>query len=106
MRNSIRLVSAAIFASSMMLAQQPRGSEGLPRALELYRSGDCRAAEVIFNDLLRKEPRNLTIRKMLADCLTQDRRPEEARQEYQRILRLAPGDIDATRALQPAPQPS
>jgi tetratricopeptide (TPR) repeat protein len=87
-------------------AQQLWAQEGLPRALELYRSGDYRAAESIFKEILRKEPSNVTIRKMLADCLTQDNRPEEARQEYQRILKLAPGDTDARRVLTPEPPPA
>lgn len=107
LRRSARAVALATMLGVLAppAAQQLWAQEGLPRALELYRSGDYRAAESIFKEILRKEPSNLTIRKMLADCLTQDRRPEEARQEYQRILRLSPGDADARRALTPEPAP-
>lgn len=105
-----RLVRVATLAAALGVilppaAQQLWAQEGLPRALELYRSGDCRAAETIFKEILRKEPSNVTIRKMLADCLTQDNRLEDARQEYQRIIKLAPGDADARRILTPEPPP-
>jgi predicted Zn-dependent protease len=84
-------------------AQQLSAQEGLPKALELYRGGNYRAAEAIFKEILKKEPRNITIHKMLADCLMQDNRLEEAKQEYRQILRLSPGDADAKRVLTPEP---
>lgn len=97
--------ASAILGLFVSTIQPLRGQEGLPKALELYRSGNYRAAESIFREILKKEPRNVTIRKMLAECLTQDNRREEARQEYQQVLRIAPGDVDATRVLTPEPAP-
>lgn len=102
------LVAAAPFFIAGFCAGQAwgQGAEGgLPRALELYRTGDYRAAEAIFQSLLQTEPKNLTVRKMLADCLMREGRTAEARQQYQQILQISPGDVDAAQALRPAPPP-
>ena len=98
------VILAALVCPSMR-AQQP-AADGLRRGLELYRGGDCPAARRIFADILQREPQNLTVHKMMADCLTQEHRTEEARQEYETILRIAPGDPDATQALHPEPVPA
>lgn len=74
-------------------------------ALELYRAGKCVQAEPLLRDILSKQPKNTVVRKMLAGCLVQLHRPEEARLEYQQVLKNAPGDPEAIRALQPPPEP-
>ncbi len=98
-----RAAAGAMLVFLIAPAPQLNGQEGLPKALELYRSGNYRAAESIFREILRKEPRNVTIHKMLADCLVQDNRMEEAKRVYQQVLRLSPGDVDAKRVLTPEP---
>lgn len=100
------VLAAPLFLAALAGPAFGQGADGgLPRALELYRTGDYRAAEVIFQALLQTEPKNLTVRKMLADCLTREGRSAEARQQYQQILQISPGDVDATQALRPAPPP-
>ena len=74
-------------------------------ALELYRAGKCVQAEPLLRDVLSKQPKNTVVRKMLAGCLVQLHRPEEATLEYRQILKTAPGDPEAIRALQPPPPP-
>jgi tetratricopeptide (TPR) repeat protein len=61
---------------------------------------------------LGREPRNLIIRRMLAGCLSREGRTAEAREQYERILDIAPGDAEAMQYLRarpapaPAPQPA
>ncbi len=102
-RRAGRATAVAMLALLLVPVPHLYGQDGLPKALELYRSGNYRAAEAIFREILNKEPRNITIRKMLADCLVQDNRLEEAKQVYRQVLRLAPGDPDARRVLTPEP---
>ena len=74
-------------------------------ALELYRAGKCVQAEPLLRDVLSKQAKNTVVRKLLASCLVQLRRPEEARQEYRQVLKTVPGDPEAMRALQPPTPP-
>ncbi len=92
---------AWVLLAGILVAQ-----DGLPRALELYRTGDYKGAQVIFERILQTEPKNLTVMKMLAECLAHQNLQQAARQQYEKILQISPGDVDATRALRPAPTPS
>jgi tetratricopeptide (TPR) repeat protein len=75
-------------------------------ALQLYRAGKCAQAEPLLREVLAKQPKNAAVRKLLAGCLVQLHRADEARLEYQQVLKTVPGDPEALRALQPQPAPA
>ena len=71
----------------------------------MYRAGKCVQAEPLLRDVLSKQPKNTAVRKLLAGCLVQLHRPDDARLEYRKVLETVPGDTEAIRALQPQAPP-
>lgn len=96
------LAALAILAAA---APSVLAADPAVEALELYRAGKCAQAEPLLRDILSKQPKNTAVRKLLAGCLVQLHHPEEARLEYQQILKTVPGDPEAIRALQPPAPP-
>lgn len=77
------------------------GDDSLVKGLELARRGRCSEAIPIFEALVRKQPKDITFKKLLARCLSSEKRPAEARAQYNQILAIAPNDLDATTKLRP-----
>ena len=72
------------------------------RALAAFREGRCAEASPLLERALTGQPRNATLRKLLADCRMRERRPAEARAELERVLADNPEDGDAQEALRVA----
>src|SRR5579864_3319639 len=85
------------FVLGTALAQS--GSDATMRALDLYRHGDCKEAETLFQEILSRQPKNVAIRKLYASCLAQTGHADQARAQYQAVLAVTPGDTEAQRAL-------
>jgi len=103
---TVLVPSGLVAAIALLSAAAPSAHAADPavEALELYRAGKCAQAEPLLRDILSKQTKNTAARKLLAGCLVQLHRPDEARQEYQVVLKTVPGDPEALRALQPAVQ--
>jgi tetratricopeptide (TPR) repeat protein len=71
------------------------------KLLELYRRGRCVEADTLFQEFLKAQPRNTSIRKLYGSCLLQQQRTEEARTQYKAVLQISPGDLEAAEALNP-----
>src|SRR5262249_36466610 len=95
-------VEPALLALLVLSAATSFAADPAVEALALYRAGKCSQAEPLLRDLISKQPKNVAAHKLLAGCLVQLHRASDARGEYQTVLKIAPGDPDATRALQPA----
>src|SRR3954471_12748770 len=76
-------------------------ADPMVEALELFRAGKCGQAEPMLRGILTKQPKDIAARKLLANCLVQLHRADDARAEYQAVLKMAPGDPESVRALQP-----
>jgi tetratricopeptide (TPR) repeat protein len=72
------------------------------QVLELYRRGDCKDALPLMEQLLQKDPRNSSIRKLMAGCLVKQGRADQAHEQYRKVLEFSPGDAEASSALRPA----
>jgi len=99
-----------LLALSAAVAPAALGDDSLVRALELSRRGKCAEAIPMFEALVRKQPRDVTLRKLLAKCLTTDNRATEARAQYNQVLAIQPTDLEAQTRLRPptaltAPEP-
>jgi tetratricopeptide (TPR) repeat protein len=80
------------------LASSPN-PDATAAALAAYRAGRCGEAQPLLDAALGVDPRNTTLRKLLADCLLREGRPAEARKELERVLATSPEDGDAQKAL-------
>ncbi len=78
-----------------LAAQDPGDYELIRRALELYRVGNCEAAEALLEKILLHQPKNTAVRKLLANCLLLDKKIDEARIQFQLVLEDAPQDTEA-----------
>lgn len=94
------LLSIAFVAS--LAAQAPDKYGVVRQALELYRTGDCRNAEVLLRKTLLDEPKNIAARKLLGNCLLRDKKIDEARDQFQQVLEDAPQDFEAFQGLRGA----
>lgn len=72
------------------------------RALELYRQGDCNNAVPVLQALLDRQPKNVSSRKLLAQCLLKQKKWEDARAQFEWVLRDSPKDIDAANGVKSA----
>lgn len=86
-----------------ILSAQTTKSDVLVRSLELYRRGNCKEAKPLFEQILRTQPKNTAVRKLLANCLDREDRVQEAREERKRVLAVSPGDAQAAQKLAPPP---
>jgi tetratricopeptide (TPR) repeat protein len=84
-----------------LLAAAP-AADTTARALAAYREGRLDEAQALLTSALVREPRNATLRKLLADCLLRAGRPAEARAELERVLLDSPEDGDARESLRAA----
>ncbi len=94
---STGLLSA--FSLSPPAAQTPTEHELTVRALELYRSGNCKEAEPLMEKVLLHQPRNIAVRKLLGKCLLREKRNDESRMQFQLVLDIAPQDVEALQGL-------
>src|SRR5512135_2869963 len=76
-------------------AQTSAGADLRARSLELYRKGDCAGAMPIFQQLLEQQPKNAAFRKLLAQCLLDQKKWEDARMQFEIVIRDSPNDLDA-----------
>lgn len=76
-------------------AQTSAGADLRARSLELYRKGDCAGAMPIFQQLLEQQPKNAAFRKLLAQCLLDQKKWEDARMQFEIVMRDSPNDLDA-----------
>jgi Tfp pilus assembly protein PilF len=65
------------------------------RAARALQRGDAGAAEALYREAIAKWPKDPDGYEALGTCLTFQDRHDEARAEYERALRLAPGSRDA-----------
>jgi tetratricopeptide (TPR) repeat protein len=86
-----------------LVSQAATGAADLTeRALAARREGRCAEASPLLERALARQPRNATLRKLLADCRMREGRPAEARAELERVLADNPEDGDAQEALRVA----
>ncbi len=83
-------------------AQIPSDNELVVRALDLYRSGNCKESEPLLQQVLLNQPRNVRVRKLLGKCLLKDQKFDEARMQFQLVLDVAPQDVEAFQDLRAA----
>lgn len=89
-------------SSPSLTAQTPSDSELVVQALNYYRTGSCKEAEPLFEKILLRQPKNIAVRKLLACCLIQDKKMEEARAQFQLVLHDSPQDMEAFAGLRTA----
>ncbi|MBI1352863.1 MAG: tetratricopeptide repeat protein [Acidobacteria bacterium] len=91
---------ALLLGLAGMGAPAAKAQGPLSEALDAYRRGDCAAAAPALEKILETQPKSVRMRKLLADCQTRLGRHEAARANYLAVLTLAPGDVEARRALE------
>ena len=69
------------------------------RSLEFYRHGNCNDAEPLFEQILLHQPKDIATRKLLGNCMLQDKKMDEARIQFQLVLDTAPQDVEASQGL-------
>ena len=80
-------------------ALDPVERDRVLRSLEFYRHGDCKNAEPLFEQILLDQPKDIATRKLLGNCLLQDKKMDEARTQFQLVLDIAPLDVEASQGL-------
>jgi tetratricopeptide (TPR) repeat protein len=77
----------------------PSDRDLVVRALEYYRCGHCKEAGVIFEKILLQQPKDIAIRKLLANCYLQEKKVDAAKTQFQLVLKAAPRDAEAYQGL-------
>ena len=81
---------------------QPSPRAALVVALELVRANECGAAEPFLRQVISSQPWNVAARRLLGRCLLDAGRWDEARPQFEALLRLAPEDEAALSGLRAA----
>ena len=90
------MLGASLPLLTLLAAGQVNPDAGLMgRALNLYRQGDCDGAVPLLQQVLQRQPQNAAFRKMLAQCLLKQQRWDEARVQFEMVIRDSPRDMDA-----------
>src|SRR5579859_3507831 len=80
-------------------AMDPVDRDLVLRSLEFYRQGNCKDAEPLFEKILLDQPKDIATRKLLGNCMLQDKKMDEARTQFQLVLDIAPEDVEAFQGL-------
>lgn len=81
---------------------QPSPRAALVVALEMVRANECAAAEPLLVQVISSQPWNVAARRLLGRCLLDAGRWDEARPQFEALLRLAPEDESALSGLRAA----
>jgi len=88
-----RLRPAVFVALVLLTSTAPAATE--QEAARLAAEGRFDAAAAAYQPLVAASPQSVRLRLAFADALSKDRRWDEALAEYERVLRLAPGNAEA-----------
>src|SRR5512146_1279891 len=89
------LVFALGLTPAVAFAQAPTDADLSAQALDLYRKGDCDRAVPLLQQLVQRQPKDIASRKLLGNCLLQQSKWEDARAQFESLMRDSPKDLDA-----------
>ncbi len=80
-------------------AQDDPDHDLIVQSLDSYRHGDCKTAEPLFEKILLRHPKDISTRKLLGNCYLQEKKMDDAKDQFQLVLDTAPQDVEAFEGL-------